>query len=137
MKIDIKSMGLDLTPALKEYIEEKVGSLDHFISDKRRSGPEARSHASVEAFVEIARTTKHQRQGEVFRAEVNLRIGGVMLRAQNQDWDIRIAVDAVREELKNELLKEKGIFESKFKRGARLLKRVRSLSPLAWFRKEQ
>ncbi len=95
-----------------------------------------RSHPAVEAFVEIARTTKHHRHGDVFRAEVNIKIGGKILRAQMQGGDIRVAIDGAREELKMELQKEKGISESKFKRGARILKRLRSISPLAWFKKE-
>jgi len=137
MKIDIKSTGLDITPALSEYITEKISSLDHFISQKNRMSDEVRSHASVEAFVEISRTSKHHRHGEVFRAEVNLKAPGRLLRAEHEDSDIRTAIDAIKEELKNEIVKEKGIFQSKFKRGARLLKRMRSLSPLAWFRKEE
>lgn len=137
MKIDIKSTQLEVTPALAQFIEEKIGSLDRFIPAQKDGGTEARSHQAVEAFVEIARTTKHHRQGDVFRAEVNLKIGGKVIRAQAQDWDIRVAIDAAREELKMELQKEKGISESKFKRGARMLKRLRSLSPLAWFRREK
>ncbi len=137
MKIDIKSTNLELTPSITQFIEEKIGSLDHFVPKQPAGGKETRSHAPVEAFVEIARTTKHHRQGDVFRAEVNFRIGGNMIRAEREDWDIRAAIDAVREELKAELQKEKGILESKFKRGARILKRLQAISPLAWFRKEQ
>ncbi|MBI3685479.1 HPF/RaiA family ribosome-associated protein [Candidatus Azambacteria bacterium] len=149
MKIDIKSTNLDLTSPIKEYVEEKIGSLDRFIpkhdgnprtqraEQSSYDGDSELRHETVEAFVEIARTTKHHRQGDVFRAEVNLKIGGKILRAQKQDWDIRVAIDGVKEELKMELQKEKGISESKFKRGARILKRLRSISPLAWFRKEK
>ena len=137
MKIDIKSTNLDLTPSITQFIEEKIGSLDHFVQKWADGETGARSHAPVEAFVEIARTTKHHRHGDVFRAEVNLRIGGKMIRAEKEDWDIRVAIDAVREELKAELQKEKGILEAKFKRGARILKRLQAISPLAWFRKEE
>lgn len=137
MKIDIKSTQLEVTPSLAQFIEEKIGSLSRFIPAQKDGGGEIRSHPTVEAFVEIARTTKHHRHGDVFRAEVNVRMGGKIFRAQKQDWDIRAAIDGVREELKMELQKEKGISESKFKHGARILKRLRSISPLAWFRKEK
>lgn len=137
MKIDIKSTHLDLTPAITEFIKEKIGSLDKFISYKEGGDGEAFGHHAVEAFVEIARTTNHHRSGDVFRAEVNMRIGGRVVRAEKEDWDIRVAIDGAREELKMELQKEKGISDSKFKKGARILKQLRSISPLAWFRKER
>ena len=138
MKIDIKSTHLDLTGAIREYIEEKIGSLDKFTHVFARNDTVGGfGHEAVEAFVEIARTTKHHKQGPVFRAEVNLKIGGKVLGAAKEDWDVRIAIDAVREELKMELQKAKGIHESKFKRGARIFKRLSSISPLAWFKKEK
>ncbi len=138
MKIDIKSTNLDLTDAIRVYIEDKIGSLDKFTHIFTRNDTLGGfGHEAVEAYVEIARTTKHHKQGPVFRAEVNLKIGGKILRATKEDWDIRVAIDAVREELKMELQKEKGIHEAKFKRGARIFKRLSSISPLAWFRKEK
>lgn len=138
MKIDIKSTHLELTPAINQYIEDKIGSLDKFSNAFSRNDVEGGyGHEAVEAHVEIARTTAHHKNGPVYKAEVNLKIRGKILRAVKEDWDIRVAIDAVKEELKSELQKEKGIQESKFKRGARLLKRVRSISPLAWFKKEK
>ena len=86
MKINIKSTHLDLTPALKEYIEEKIGSLAKFL---KRWDPEG----VVEAYVEVARTTKHHHKGNVFRAETDLRVPGKVLRAEDEDparlraWD--------------------------------------------------
>ena len=101
-------------------------------------GEEAPSrHQLVEAFVEISRTTNHHRHGNVFKAEVNIKIGGHMVRAEKEDFDVRAAIDLVREELKAELQKEKGMYEAKFKKGARTMKRLLSISPLAWFKKEE
>jgi len=31
MKLNIKATNLDLTPAIREYIEIKIGSLSHFL----------------------------------------------------------------------------------------------------------
>ncbi len=138
MKIDIKSTHLDLTPAIVEYINEKIGSLEKFTrAFTKNDTVEWSGHEAVEAFVEIARTSKHHKHGTVFKAEVNLKIGGKVLRAEKEDWDIRVAIDAVKEELKMELHKEKEMHESKFKKGARIFKRLTSISPLAWFRKEK
>ena len=87
--------------------------------------------------MEIGRTTKHHRQGDIYKAEVNLKIGGQIIRTEKEDWDIRVAVDAVKEDLKIELEKFKGKRNTKYKQGARLVKRALSISPLAWFKKEK
>jgi len=104
MKINIKSTDLDLTPALKEYIEEKIGSLAKFL---RRWDPEG----VVEVYVEVGRTTKHHHKGNVFRAEADLRVPGRVLRAEDEDWDIRAAVDRVKDKLKREVEKYKETHE--------------------------
>ncbi len=104
MKINIKSTHLDLTPALKEYIEEKIGSLAKFL---KRWDPEG----VVEAYVEVARTTKHHHKGNVFRAETDLRVPGKVLRAEDEDWDIRAAIDRVKDKLKREAEKYKETHE--------------------------
>jgi len=101
MKIIIKSTNLDLTPALKEYIEGKIGALRKFVSRFDLEG-------AVEARVEVARTTKHHLKGKVLRAEVNLDLPGRVLRAEDEDYDVRVAIDRVRDKLKREIEKYKG-----------------------------
>jgi len=101
MHIIIKSTNLNLTPAIEKYIEEKIGSLDHFIK-KRFEGK-----SEIKAEVEIARTTKHHRHGDVFCAEVNLHLPKKNLRAEHSDWDIRIAIDKTKDKLQREIKKYK------------------------------
>jgi len=137
MKIDIKATNLEITPALVEFIDEKIGSLNKFIRGSNKGGDGEQGTYLVEAFVEVARDTNHHKHGEVFRAEVNLKIGGRVLRAERREWDVRVAIDGVREELKIILEKEQGRLESKFKRGARSLKKLISISPLARFRRKR
>ncbi|MEK7549135.1 MAG: ribosome-associated translation inhibitor RaiA [Patescibacteria group bacterium] len=101
MHIIIKSTNLDLTPAIKEYIEEKIGSLDRFIKKRFEGKSEIRTE------VEIARTTKHHRHGDVFYAEVNLHLPKKNLRVEHSDWDIRIAIDKTKDKLQREIKKYK------------------------------
>ena len=101
MHIIIKSTNLNLTPAIEKYIEEKIGSLDHFIK-KRFEGK-----SEIKAEVEIARTTTHHRHGDVFCAEVNLHLPKKNLRAEHSDWDIRIAIDKTKDKLQREIKKYK------------------------------
>lgn len=137
MKINIKATNLDLTPAITTYIEEKINGLEKFISGESLKQWDENNQAAVEADVEIARTTNHHRQGDVYRAEVNLKVPGRVLRAEAEQWDMRVAIDEAKNELQTELKKYKNKQETEFRKGSRILKKLTSLSPLAWFGKEK
>jgi putative sigma-54 modulation protein len=100
MKISIKATNLELTPAIHEYIETKIGSLDHFLKRFESEG-------EIKVSVEIARTTKHHKSGNVFYAEVTFSIGKKLLRAEHSDFDIRVAIDKVKDKLQQEIKKYK------------------------------
>ena len=100
MKINIKAIDLELTPAIHEYIETKIGSLDHFL--KRFETDD-----EIKVFVEIARTTHHHKSGAVFCAEASFSMGKKLLRAEHSDWDIRVAIDEVKDRLQQEIKKYK------------------------------
>jgi len=100
MKLHIKSTKLEVTPALKEYIEEKISALEKFVGKYDEEG-------AVEVWIEVARTSGHHHKGDVFRADADLRLPGKILRAEDEDFDIRVAVDRVRDKLKREIEKYK------------------------------
>ena len=106
MKISIKTTNLDLTPALTQYIEEKIGSVEKFITRFDAKG-------LVEAHVEVGRVTRHHHKGNVFRAEVNLRLPRQILRAEDEDFDVRAAIDKVKDRLHREVEKYKELAEKK------------------------
>ncbi len=133
MKIDIKATNLKLTPSIITYINNKIGGLEKFINVK----DSGEGTSAVEAFVEIARTTKHHRHGDVFKAEINLKIKGEILRVDVKDWDVRVAIDQAKDLMERKLTEGKDKMQTKSKKGARILKRLMSLSPSAWFNKEK
>ena len=100
MKIDIKGTNLDLTEAIKEYIEMRICILSKFLEKMDLEGV-------VKARVEIARTTTHHKHGDVFRAECNLKIPGKLLRAEYEGEDIRLCIDKIKDELQLEIKKHK------------------------------
>jgi putative sigma-54 modulation protein len=100
MRITIKATALDLTPALKAYTERKLGTAGKLLRFFEKD-------AEAELRVEIARITRHHRHGPVFMAEANLRLPGKMLRASENDVDVRAAIDKVENKLKLEIEKYK------------------------------
>ena len=60
-------------------------------------------------FVEIARSTRHHRKGDVFYAEATFETvpGGKQMRGVAEGPDIRLAIDQVKEKLKKEVRRYK------------------------------
>lgn len=137
MKINIKGVNLELTPAINTYIEDRINGLEKFISGDGLKQWDEKNQAAVEADVEIARTTNHHRQGDIYRAEVNIKVPGRIIRAEAEEWDMRVAIDRVKDQLQIELKKYKNKQETGYRDGSRLLKGLMSISPLAWFKKEK
>lgn len=100
MQITIKTKNLDLTPSLQEWVDEKIGALEKFIERFETEG-------QILCEVEVARTTNHHHKGDVFYAEANLHMPGRKIRAEAQDFDVRVAVDRVRDRLQSDLVKHK------------------------------
>lgn len=99
MNIIVKGTGFALTPAIKDYIDEKVGGLEKFLVRMDLSGVEAR--------VEVGRITEHHHKGNVYRAEVNLILPRQMLRAEVESDDVYAAIDSVHDELKRQIITNK------------------------------
>lgn len=100
MKVIIKATNLDLTEALKIYIERKMQNLEKFIS--------ALDNDAIKARIEVARSTRHHKRGNVYHVDVNLDLPGSVLRAEQDSADVRVAIDAVKDKLKREIEKYKG-----------------------------
>jgi len=102
MKINIKK-SLDLTPSLEIYIESKLSPLGKFVKHFEETG-------DAQIWLEISRTTKHHKKGEVFFAAADLRLPHKILRAEEYATDIRKAIDEVRRTLHTEIEKYKTQF---------------------------
>ena len=106
MNIIIKSTQMELTPALKEYAEKKIGSLKKFVK-------KIDLEEKVEIFVEIGRATKHHKSGNVFYAEATMRLGSKILRAENSGPDLRASIDVIKDTLRQSIQKHKEVIVEK------------------------
>lgn len=89
-----------MMPSLKTYVEKKFSSLEKFIGKLEKE-------SEAEIFLEISRITKHHHKGVVFSAEADLKLAGIILRAEANSEDARVAIDLIKDELKNEILRFK------------------------------
>ena len=90
---------LEITPAIRDFVEEKIGSLSRFLPGS--------ADDLIEARVEIGRPSHHHRTGFVFYAEANLKVGKKLFRAVEEHIDLRAAIDRVRDELETQIKKFK------------------------------
>lgn len=119
IKIDIYTKDIELTPAIREYVNMKVGKLEKYSKNK----------VLFQVSVEIGRTTNHHHKGQVFRAELQMQVPGGLLRAESVKDDLRAAIDEAKDELERELKKTKEKRSGFIKKGGRLFKAIMGLSP--------
>lgn len=109
MKIIIKGTNLELTEALKSYVEEKVGHLEHYWDE------------ILEARVELEQSTHHQ--SGFFRCEVNLDVPQKqVMRAESTLPDLYAAIDECIPKLREQIEKFKGQQRFKDRKFRRYLK---------------
>jgi|SRR3989344_6513942 len=107
MKLIIKTVDIELDNNLRQYIDDKLGVLDRFFKGHHDE--------AVELRVEVGRPSAHHKKGDVFYAEANLKGPDIFFRATHEDWDLRIAIDRVRDILERDITeyKDKKIDQSR------------------------
>src|SRR5689334_5031992 len=93
----IKGTNMELTDAIKSAVADELATLDARLE---------RWGTAVSADVEVSKTSMHHHKGEIFRAEVNLQIPGKLLRAEDENEDLYVALKNVVGTLERELEKE-------------------------------
>ncbi|MBZ9569452.1 ribosome-associated translation inhibitor RaiA [Patescibacteria group bacterium] len=137
MKIVIKTKNVELTQALKKYIQEKFNSLEKFLQifqeEKYFNHFFGKGKPRVELWVEIGKETLHHQKGPFFWAECQMRFPGKSLRATARLKDLKLAIVEVKDELQRQLKKYKEKITTKDKRKQRVFKKTLKISPSARF----
>jgi putative sigma-54 modulation protein len=128
MNLIIKTKDFQLTPAIEEYANKRIGGLEKFISGIQKD--------NIRIEVELGYSNRHRQSGDIFRSEINLTAGGNFFRAESEQATIQAAIDETRDDLERQIRKFKNKQDTIFIRGARSLKKKFGLSPLARFRKK-
>lgn len=114
MNIKIRSKDYELTPAIEEYINKKLSSLDKFLGSD-----------NVLCEVEIGKSTDHHKSGDIFKAEVNItKSGSRQFYAVAEESDLYASIDVVRDQAEREIVNSKNKEETIFRRSASKLKNI-------------
>lgn len=120
LNTNLKTTNLTADDELKGYLVKRIAKLEQFIDD---------DDTSAIADIELAQMAGQQ-SGEIYRAEINLKIAGSYLRAESRAEAIRDAIDTVQEEIIRELKETKEKKRSRIRDGARKMKNMlRGLYP--------
>jgi len=115
MKINLQSKNLEITEAIHDYVVKRVTNLGRVLSQIEAEGGE------VQVLFDIARKTKHK-GGEIFHADCLIRAKGKKFYSSTDKEDLYEAIDYIKENLFNEITKNKDKKISLFYRGARKIK---------------
>lgn len=113
-EIKVKSTNFSNTPELDELLTKRFATLEKFLPD---------DESDLICDVELEKLSEHH-AGPIYRAEVNLKIGGTLLRAEATAEHMEDAIDQMKNELKRELGDVSGKRASLIKRGARKIKEM-------------
>ena len=111
--INVKTLNIEMTDAIRNYIYEKIDSLEKFI------------HHDAHIAIEIGRPSHHHKKGEdVYMAEISIDSHGQTYFIQVTDADLYAAIDKARNEI-NELIKQgKGKKQTLLRKGRIAIKQL-------------
>lgn len=112
--INIKTTNVELTPELSTLVTEKITPLEKFIEP---------DETDITCEVELEKFGGKQ-SGRIFRSEINLYVKGKLYRAEATEEQMEMAIDVMRDEVRQELRKAHGKRESLLKRGGRKIKEM-------------
>lgn len=113
MRINIQTKNLDLSPAIKDYVEEKVTSFSKLL------GQEVNPLIDIE----LAKEKTNQNSGEdLYKAEINMDALGNRVFVDAHAFDLYAAIDEVKDKVLRELRQEKEKESDRGRAGARELK---------------
>lgn len=113
MKQTLYFKGIESSKAIENYLEKRLKGLRKLVKDD-----------GARVTVELGKTTEHHKQGDIFRAEINLRSKGKDFYVAVEKDDLYSAIDEMRDEIMAEVKKFRGKSETIFRRGARKIKNV-------------
>ena len=113
MQVNITGKGIELTEAIKSYVEEKIGSLEKFYDQ------------IIRANVIVGVESHHHNKGNIFITECKLEVPGNDVFASKNEKTLYKAIDKVRDYLEAELLKHKTKTREKDKKDKRKVREVK------------
>ncbi len=129
MKYNLFVKGIDKTEAIENYLDKKLATLDHLM-------PKGEEDTMAE--VEIGKTTRHHNKGDVFRAEVKIRLAHKNIYVASEKDDLYAAIDEMRDEAASAITTRKDKQITLYRKGALAMKNfIKGFGNIKWRRPRQ
>lgn len=112
LNTNLKTTNIEAGDDLQDYLAKKLVKLEQFIDNDDTS-----AHADIEL-----EKRSGQQTGQIYRAEINLKIAGSYLRSEEEASDIRDAIAAMQESIIRKIRKTKEKRRGRIRSGARKMK---------------
>lgn len=109
---------MELTEPIKDYVLKKVTNLDKLLYGIEERGGE------VKVNFEVSKSTNHHKSGEIFHSDCLIKIDGKEFYSSADEEDLYATIDVVKENLFNDIQKNKDRKQTLFKRGAMSIKKM-------------
>lgn len=115
MNISIKTKNMSLSDELRDFINEKLSSLEKYVPEK-----EGRE---ILAEVCVGKTTNHHQKGDIYKAEIIISFDGEVHRIQEERDYVHVAIDEAKDEMERHLRRAKNKKRNIFRKGGAMAKR--------------
>ncbi len=95
MTINIRAVGMELTPAIRQYVEEKFQSIEKF------------AHKIMRIDVDLGMETHHHNKGQIYSCAAVIQIPRDVLKIERTAEDLYKAIDKVKDHLRETLAQRK------------------------------
>jgi len=100
MDYNIRGENIEVTPALREYVEKKVGKLERYFNNT----PNANAYVNMKVY-----------NDKTAKVEVTVPMPNLVLRAEERATDMYAAIDTITDKLERQIRKHKTKVNRKFR----------------------
>ncbi|WP_108669012.1 ribosome hibernation-promoting factor, HPF/YfiA family [Peribacillus acanthi] len=100
MNYNIRGENIEVTPALRDYVEKKIGKLDRYFGNT----PDANVHVNLKVY-----------NDKSSKVEVTIPMTNLVLRAEERKDDMYAAIDTITDKLERQIRKHKTKVNRKFR----------------------
>jgi len=113
MHTNVKATNFSLNEEVSDFIDKKLKILDKLIDS---------DDTTAMCDIEIGKSTEHHQKGDIFRAELNVRLKGDHFRAVAERDTLNAAIVTARDEMARELRRHKQKRSHFFRKGGMQIK---------------
>jgi ribosomal subunit interface protein len=115
-KTNIKTTNYELNSEIRTLIDSKLSHLDKFLPVNKDQ--------EVIVDVEVGKTTQHHNQGEVYRAEFNLKYSDQFKRSESTQESLEAAIEIASDELNRQVRRSKNKKTDLIRKGGKQIKKI-------------